>query len=124
MRKNYVFMAIVVAVLFGFASLAMAVLGMPKDEIVNKAKKAITDKGIAVVDCNIVYDEENKRWEEWGVYVAKNPKDKNYGKLPHGVLKKRKYQAVYFDFVDDAKKDIWAFVDLDTGEVLAIYAKK
>ncbi len=104
------------------ASVALA--DMPKDNVISKAKKALEDKGVIVVDCNIMYDEGNDAWEEWGILVANTPDDKNYGNLPKGALENKKYQAVYFDFYDDAKKDIWVFVDPVTGNVLEIYEKK
>jgi hypothetical protein len=112
-----------IALMAGIAVSAGAV-DIPKENAIGAAKKALADKGAAVVDCNIVYDEKNKAWEEWGTYVARTPNDRNHGYLPHGILQSKKYQAVYFDFYDDAKKDVWVFVDLMTGETLAIYEKK
>jgi hypothetical protein len=95
-----------------------------REDIMGKAKKALADKGVAVVDCHILYDEQNKRWEEWGLYLERTPNDANHGLLPHGILASKKYQAVYFDFYDDSKKDAWVFVDLLTGDVLGIYEEK
>jgi hypothetical protein len=123
MKRYNSLLAIAAAAAVFTANFAMAA-GFGKDDVITKAKGALADKGVAVVDCNIVYDENNKAWEEWGVYVSQTPNDKNRGYLPHGVLQSKKYQAVYFDFYDDAKKDIWVFVDIETGEVLGIYTKK
>ena len=95
-----------------------------KEQITDKAKQALSDKAIALEDVNIVYDENNKQWEEWGTIVAQTPNDANHGLLPKGVLESKKYQAVYFDYIDDAKKDIWVFVDAQTGDVLTVYVKK
>ena len=103
---------------------SVAAADMVKDEVVGKAKKALEDKGIVLVDCEVAYDEVNKAWEEWGTIVESTPNDSNQGYLPHGILEEKKYQAIYFDFLDDAKKDIWVFVDPATGDVLTIYEKK
>ncbi|MBU0881769.1 MAG: hypothetical protein KJ994_03305 [Candidatus Omnitrophica bacterium] len=114
---------IAVIVVLGFSSFALAA-DLSKEEIIDKAKKTLAEKGVIVVDCNILYDESNKTWEDWGLYVLKMPNDNNHGYLPHGILENYKYQAVYFDFYEDAKKDIWVFVDPVTGDVLSIYEKK
>lgn len=103
---------------------SVAAADIAKEDVIDKAKKALGDKGVAVIDCDIVYDEQNKAWEEWGVYVENTPDDSNHGYLPQGILENKKYQAVYFDFREDAKEDIWVFVDPVTGDVLTIYEKK
>jgi hypothetical protein len=114
---------VVMIAVLGFSSSVLA-LDLGRDEVIARAKKAVTDTGIDIVDCNILNDENNKSWEDWGVYVLKAPNDNNHGYLPHGILENYKYQAVYFDFYDDARKDIWVFVNGETGDVLAIYEKK
>lgn len=123
MRRFCSFLAVVIMITMTIAAVAIAA-GMDKEAITASAKKALENKGIALAECNIVYDENNKSWEEWGMYVEQTPNDKNHGYLPHGVLASKKYQAVYFDYIDDAKKDVWVFVDAETGDVLALYEKK
>lgn len=116
---------VVVALVIASSLMVSAVFAdIGRDDIVEKAKQAAADQGIAVVDCNIVYDEENKTWEEWGEYIQRTPNDNNHGNLPHGILESMNYQAVYFDFYDDAKKDVWVFVDPATGDALLVYEKK
>jgi len=118
-------LVIVVALVLSFVAVSLCLAeNMGKEQITDKAKQALANKGIVLEDVNIVYDEGNKQWEAWGVIVAQAPADANHGLLPHGVLENKKYQAIYFDFIDDAKKDIWLFADPETGEVLAIYEKK
>jgi hypothetical protein len=122
-------------VFLGVAALAvffLAILTAPSfatesktiDELTTAAKRAVQDRGYVLEDVDIIYDEGNKRWEEWGAIVEKSPADPNHGMLPKGILEKSKYTTVYFDFIDDAKKDIWAFVNPDTGEILEIYVQK
>lgn len=115
--------AVVSVMVSGFI-VSTALADMPKEDIIAKAKKALESKNIVADECNIVYDEDNDAWEEWGELIARTPNDKNHGNLPKGSLENKKYQAIYFDFYDDAKKDIWVFVDPVSGEVLEIYEKK
>jgi len=123
MKKCIYVLAVLVALTICVTSYVQAV-DLTQDEVISKAKGVLAQKGVAVVDCNIVYDDSNKSWEEWGSYVARTPNDNNHGYLPKGVLENYKYQAVYFDFYDDAKKDIWVFVNAETGDVLEVYEKK
>lgn len=122
MFRGSVVVGMLVIALSFMASVALA--DMSKEDIIAKAKDELANKGIVAVDCDIMYDEGNKSWKAWGEYVENTPEDNNYGNLPKGILEGNNYQAVYFDFSDDAKKDIWVFVDSSTGDVLAVYEKK
>jgi hypothetical protein len=93
-------------------------------EVVEIAKKALTEKGVVYVDAVIAYDKNNQRWREWGRIVEVTPHDPNHGNLPYGMLENKKYHTVYFDYDEDARRDIWVFVDADTGKVLEIYEIK
>ncbi|MFA5143518.1 MAG: hypothetical protein WC522_05070 [Candidatus Omnitrophota bacterium] len=119
-----IFSVLFIAAIAVCIAASAAVADMNREDVINSARKALADRNIKVVDCNVVYDEGNKAWAGWGDYVARMPNDKNHGYLPHGILKKYKYQAVYFDFYDDARKDIWVFVDANTGNGVAVYEKK
>jgi hypothetical protein len=93
-------------------------------EVVAVAKDALTGKAIAFEDAVIIYDKDNQQWIGWGEVVMSNPQDPNHGNLPHGILNEKKYHTVYFDFKEDQRKDIWVFVDGDTGNVLTVYEVK
>lgn len=123
MKTLFRLVVIAVVAILSFSSFALAV-DLSKEEIIGRAKAALADKGIGVVDCNILYDESNKSWEDWGMYVSRTPNDNNKGYLPYGILETYNYQAVYFDFYDDARKDVWAFVNPETGDVLTVYEKR
>jgi len=86
--------------------------------------KDLTGKAIAFEDAVVYYDKNNENWIGWGELVAKNRSNPNHGKLPHGILDTRKYHTVYFDFAENKRKDIWVFVDADTGECITIYEIK
>ena len=99
--------------------------GLDEEQIKAIAVKAVQDKGIVFEEADIVYDEENALWEERVMAIEEAPADPNKGNLPGGVLAEKKYQVVFFDFADDAPtKDIWVFVDKDSGEVITLYQEK
>jgi hypothetical protein len=97
---------------------------LTETEVIAVAKDALTGKAIAFEDAVVYYDKNNENWIGWGELVAKNRSNPNHGKLPHGILDTRKYHTVYFDFAENKRKDIWVFVDADTGECITIYEIK
>ena len=119
--------ALAVVVLAGicFAYGISAAEEMSKDEIIDIAVDAVQDKDIVLDDVSIIYDAENKSWSERVFAIEKLPADPNHGNLPHGMLTNKKYQAVWFDFkIDAPTKDVWVFVDTDTGDVITVYQEK
>jgi len=99
--------------------------GLGEEEIKAAAVKAVKDKGIALEEADVIYDEENALWEERVAAIEEAPADPNKGNLPGGVLAEKKYQVVYFDFPDEVPtKDIWVFVDKNTGGVITVYQEK
>jgi len=123
MKILFRMVVITMVAILSFSSSVLAV-DLGKEEIIAKAKEALANADIVAVDCNILYDENNKSWEDWGMYVLRTPSDNNHGNLPHGILENYKYRAIYFDFYENAKKDVWVFMDPRTGKALAIYEKK
>lgn len=95
-----------------------------KNKLIENAKASLQEKGIKLSDVNIIYDENNQKWEKWGKLVTENPADPNHGLLPYGVLAKKKYKTVMFDYISDKQKDIWVFMDPDTGKAIAVYTMK
>ena len=99
--------------------------GLSEDAIKATAIKAVQDKGIVLEEVDIIYDEENALWDERVMAIEGMPSDPNHGNLPSGILAEKKYQVVFFDFLEDAPtKDVWVFVDKDTGELITIYQEK
>lgn len=111
-------------VMFVLVSVPISAKNLTEAEVIAVAKDALTGKAIAYEDAVVIYDKENQKWIGWGEVIAKTPSDPNYGNLPHGVLSSKKYHTVYFDFEETKRKDIWVFVDADTGGALVIYEIK
>lgn len=104
------------------ALFAQEAKGLDEEQIKASATKVVQDKGIILEEVDVIYDEENALWEERVMAVEEAPADPNKGNLPGGILAEKKYQVVYFDFSDEVPtKDIWVFVDKDTGEVITVY---
>jgi len=121
LRKGVLFLLLAV---FAASLVPAYAADLTEAEVIAVAKDALTGKAIAYEDAVVIYDKENQKWIGWGEIIAKTPSDPNYGNLPHGVLSSKKYHTVYFDFEETKRKDIWVFVDADTGEALVIYEIK
>ncbi|MBL7151267.1 MAG: hypothetical protein ISS32_00930 [Candidatus Omnitrophica bacterium] len=99
--------------------------GLPEEQLKAVAIKAMQDADIVLEDVEIIYDEENALWEERVMMIEEMPSDPNHGNLPGGILVEKKYQVVFFDFAEESPtKDVWVFVDQDTGEVITVYQEK
>ena len=97
----------------------------PQERAEKAAKDAAGKMGITVGEAKLIYDPENKKWEERVLTIEKTPADPNYGKLPKSVLYNKKYDTVLLDFKEGAKDaDTWVFVDEETGDVLTIYQER
>lgn len=120
-RKVSVILAALV-VLFSLTLAAAAEKELSRGQILDVAVKAAEQKGIVLKDVDIVYDEENDRWEERMVYI-KEDTTPNRGIFDQGYSKK--YQAILLDFEETAPtKDVWVFVDRETGEVVTFFEEK
>ncbi|MFZ5800734.1 MAG: hypothetical protein ACOY3D_05090 [Candidatus Omnitrophota bacterium] len=116
MRNKLWLLAVGLAVFIAFASAMAEEVG--KEKVIEIAKVAAKAEGINLEGVTIVYDEGGKLWSETLGAAAVLDNSPNYGILKNGFLKN--YRIVLFDFVDPAK-DVWVFVDKDTGEVLEVY---
>ena len=95
-----------------------------KDQMINKAEEALRAGGVDLVGVNMIYDDGNTLWEERLAYIETDT-SQNHGILPHGVLRNKEYQVVFFDFVASSPtEDVWVFLDPDTGDVISIYEEK
>lgn len=120
--KRMVLLGVVVAALlltwqFGFCEEK----DFPQDKIIEIATIAVKDAGITLDEVNIIYDEGGKLWSEKTGFLMDEDKSPNHGILRNGFLKN--YRIVYFDFKEPIK-DVWVFIDRDTGEVLTVYKEE
>ncbi len=119
MFKKVLFALAVAGVLFNFTAFAQK-QEFAKEQVIAIATKAVQDKGYNLTEVKIIYDDGSKLWQE-RIGVLTLPVDApNYGVLKRGFLKN--YMTVYFDF-REPMKDIWVFVDKDTGEVFEVYSE-
>ena|GEM_PF-3320918 len=91
-----------------------------KQKVIAVATEAVKAGGLTIQDVNIVYDEDGKLWSERIGYAAL-AQNANHGVLVRGFLKN--YKIVYFDYKEPLK-DVWVFIDKDTGEVAEVYQEK
>jgi len=89
-----------------------------KDQVISMAKTAAKGEGINIKEADVIYDEGGKLWLEKTGFVTLENQSPNHGILKKGFIKN--YLIVYFDFKEPIK-DVWVFVDKDTGEVLSVY---
>ncbi|MFH1199133.1 MAG: hypothetical protein V1650_03120 [Candidatus Omnitrophota bacterium] len=95
--------------------------GVAKDQVISIATAAVKEKGFAAEEAQIIYDDGNKLWLEQIGKIAGVDNSPNYGVLKRGFLKN--YYTVYFDFKEPLK-DVWVFIDKDTGEVSEVYQEQ
>lgn len=95
-----------------------------KEKMIANAKDALQAGGVNLVGVNIIYDDGNTFWQERMAFLETD-NTQNHGILPHGILTKKKYQVVYFDFAESSPiADTWVFMDPETGDVIGIYEEK
>ncbi|MBU1726937.1 MAG: hypothetical protein KJ880_04850 [Candidatus Omnitrophica bacterium] len=109
-----------VALLMAFSLLFIIGIAAAQEVTADKIKEvaiaAVKAKGINIEEAVVIYDDGNKLMEEhFGIVQVEEP---NHGILKRGFMKN--YRTVYFDFKEPIK-DIWVFIDKDTGEVLEVY---
>lgn len=95
-----------------------------KDQMIDNAENALKAGGVNLTSVNLIYDDGNTFWQERIAYIEQDT-SQNHGILPHGILKNKEYQVIYFDFVESSPiGDTWVFMDPDTGDVIGIYEER
>ena len=95
-----------------------------KDQMIMVAEETLQKGGVDLEGVNVIYDDGNTYWNERVAYLVKDT-SQNHGILPHGVLKTKEYQVVYFDFMESSPLgDTWVFMDPATGDVIGVYEEK
>jgi len=95
-----------------------------KQELIENAKEALQKGGVNLYGVNIIYDDGNTFWQKRVAFLEKDT-SQNHGILPHGILRDKEYQVVFFDFVESSPvDDTWVFLDPKTGEVISVYEEK
>ena len=95
-----------------------------KNQMIMAAKETLQKGGVELEGVNVIYDDGNTYWNERVAYLVKDT-SQNHGILPHGVLKTKEYQVVYFDFMESSPiGDTWVFMDPATGDVISVYEEK
>lgn len=92
--------------------------GLSKTKIIEIAAYSLIKSGIRIDAVDITYDERGKLWSQRFGRAELEDKSSNRGILNKGLLKN--YQVVYFDFKEPVK-DVWVFVDKDSGKILKVY---
>lgn len=113
-----------VAVLMVFSLLTFAFCGendLSKEKIIAVATTAVKEAGIIIEGADVIYDEDGKLWDEKIGFLVGEDQSPNYGILRRGFLKN--YKIVYFNFKEPVK-DVWVFIDKDTGEVFEVYKEQ
>lgn len=124
MGKMWFAVAVIGVMMFTFSNTA-CMAESPQERAERAARVAAEDAGIIVEEAQLIYDPQNKRWEERVAAIEKDPADPNYGRLPHGMLYDKKYETVLLDFKEGADNaDTWVFVDKDSGDVILIYEEE
>lgn len=118
MRKNFLLGLAVVAVFCSWQVSFSAEADFPQEKIIAIATEAVRGTGLSIEEANVIYDEGGKLWSEKSGFISFEDQSPNHGILKQGFLKN--YRIVYFDF-QEPLKDVWVFIDKDTGEVLTVY---
>jgi len=121
MLKKIMFVFLAIAMVLPVQSVFSAEQEVTKDQVIEIATISAKGAGIDIKGANVIYDEGGKLWSDKFGFVKFEDKSPNHSILKNGFLKN--YRIVYFDFVDPVK-DVWVFVDKDTGEVLAVYREE
>lgn len=123
--KKLVVLSLAIALLLSCSPLMAAAQkqkGLSKEDIKAIAISAVKAKGIVLKEVDIIYDEGGRLWLQRSGIAAMKENNPNHGILKNGFL--YNYRIVYFDFKDPVAKDVWVFIDKDTGEVLTVYTER
>jgi len=115
--ERKLFLSALWLVLF-FCAVAAFAEELPEEKIIEVATIAAREKGFAIEEAVIVYDQNGERWCEVLGAAAVEDTSSNQGILKKGFLKN--YRIVLFDFKEPVK-DVWVFIDKDTTEILEVY---
>ncbi len=121
MQSRTVILLLAVMLLFCAGVAFCETKELSKEQIIAIAEEAVRGEGYKVDEAQVIYDEAGERWCETFGFVGFEDTSPNHGILKKGFLKN--YMIVYFDFKEPVK-DVWVFVDKDTGEILTIYQEK
>lgn len=103
---------------------AAAPMGQATDEakaqVISVATEAVKEAGMDVEGVNVVYDQGGQLWSETmgRITIKQGP---NKGILEHGDTNND--EIIYFDYKEPLK-DVWVFVNKDTGQVVEIYREE
>lgn len=115
--KKVLFMAIALLAVFICMQAVAQQKEFSKDQIVAVATERVKAEGFDLSDVTIIYDDGHNLWQEKIGVATILDESPNHGILVRGFLKN--YRTVYFDFKEPLK-DIWVFVDKDTGDILEV----
>ena len=121
MRRKVLVALVVLGTVLVWAQAYCEEKDFAKERIVEIATTAVKGAGFNAQEATIVYDEGGKLWAEKIGEVAFEDKSPNHGILKQGFLKN--YRVVFFDFKEPIK-DVWVFIDKDTGEVLIVHQEE
>lgn len=122
MKKLMLFLAAALLLNYSVAMAAAKDRQLKPEDIKAIAVSAVQKQGIVLKEVDVIYDEGGKIWlQRSGIAAIKNDSS-NYGILKNGFLKN--YRIVLFDFRDPVAKDVWVFIDKDTGDVLTVYKER
>jgi hypothetical protein len=120
--KGIVLVGLVALMVFSLVTFAFCGENdLPKEKVIAIATAAAKEAGVVAEEADIIYDEGGKLWDEKTGFLVGEDKSPNHGILRKGFLKN--YKIVYFDFKEPVK-DVWVFVDKDTGDVLTVYKEE
>ena len=125
MQPRAVVIALVAAVVFSsygsaFCQEPQAAAPMDKAQVISVATEAVKASGLDIEGANIVYDQDGQLWSET-IGKATMENVPNEGVFQHGNSANE--EVVYFDYKEPLK-DVWVFVDRDTGEVTEVYQEE
>ncbi|MEW5758698.1 MAG: hypothetical protein AB1755_04415 [Candidatus Omnitrophota bacterium] len=91
-----------------------------KDEAIKIASDRLLLDGLSLEGVEVTYDEENKLWESKINKIIVLDNIAIFGIIKKGFLEN--YKIVFFQF-KPPHRDIWVFIDKDTGDILDIYKR-
>lgn len=118
MYKKIFFFAVIIVSLFINSKLFARDKEITKEEAIAIASDRVKQDGEPLEGVDIIYDDGNKLWEQQINKIIVLDRVANFEILKKGFLKQ--YIAIYFNF-KPSHRDIWIFIDKNTGEILDIY---
>jgi hypothetical protein len=99
---------------------------LSEQQIIEVANAKAKSEGAPLKESNIYYDIGNKDWHETLASLKKNSSDYVEERDNFDVLKGHNYQTVIYTPKNPLTLGgvLYVFVDIDTGEVIAIHGEK